>query len=159
MWNCINTEDKLLECLYGLLDDQDQALLSKHCAECVACGEKLKKAQLQKEILVKASKAQFPEVKFTPPQDLTKDLQQAKILKYGATAVPGMQNARIWMWLVASVLTLGIGVPAGIGVYDFISHSTVVEHHKQYASRVQSDFNLKARAVVQIQNEGMAKVN
>ena len=76
MWNCINTEDKLLECLYGLLDDQDQALLSKHCAECVACGEKLKKAQLQKEILVKASKAQFPEVKFTPPQNLTKELQQ-----------------------------------------------------------------------------------
>jgi len=159
MWNCINTEDKLLEYLYGLLDDQDQSLLSSHCAECVACGEKLKKAHLQKEILVKASKAQFPEVKFTPPKETLKDIQQAKILQFGATAVPGMQNARIWMWMVASVLTLGIGVPAGLGVYDFIGNSTVVEHHKQYASRVQSDFNLKAKAVVQLQNEGMAKVN
>ena len=159
MWNCINTEDKLLEYLYGLLDDQDQSFLSSHCSTCVACGEKLKKAQVQKEILVKASKAQFPEVKFTAPIDNVKDNQQAKILQYGATAVPGMQNARIWMWVAASVLTLGIGVPAGLGVYDFISYSTVVEHYKQYAFRVQSDFNLKAKAMVQLQNEGMAKVN
>lgn len=159
MWNCSNTEDKLFEYLYGLLDDQDQSLLSSHCTECVVCGEKLKKALSQKEILVKASKAQFPEVKFTPPKDVAKELQQAKILQYGASAVPGMQNARIWMWAVASVLTLGIGVPAGIGIYDFIGNSTVVEHHQQYAARVQSNFNLKAKAVVQLQNEGMAKAN
>lgn len=159
MWNCSNTEDKLFEYLYGLLDDQDQSLLSSHCAECVACGEKLKKALSQKEILVKASKAQFPEVKFTPPKDVTKELQQAKILQYGASAVPGMQNARIWMWAVASVLTLGIGIPAGIGIYDFIGNSTVVEHQQQYVARVQSNFNVKAKAVVQLQNEGMAKAN
>ena len=113
----------------------------------------------QKDILVKASKAQFPEVKFTPPKDVAKELQQAKILQYGASAVPGMQNARIWMWAVASVLTLGIGIPAGIGTYDFIGNSTVVEHHQQYAARVQSNFNVKAKAVVQLQNEGMAKAN
>ena len=159
MWNCSNTEDKLFEYLYGLLDDQDQSLLSSHCTECAVCGEKLKKASSQKEILVKASKAQFPEVKFTPPKDVAKELQQAKILQYGASAVPGMQNARIWMWAVASVLTLGIGVPAGIGIYDFIGNSTVVEHYQQYAARVQSNFNVKAKAVVQLQNEGMAKAN
>ena len=159
MWNCSNTEDKLFEYLYGLLDDQDQSLLSSHCTECAVCGEKLKKALSQKEILVKASKAQFPEVKFTPPKDVAKELQQAKILQYGASAVPGMQNARIWMWAVASVLTLGIGIPAGIGTYDFIGNSTVVEHHQQYAARVQSNFNVKAKAVVQLQNEGMAKAN
>jgi hypothetical protein len=159
MWNCSNTEDKLFEYLYGLLDDQDQSLLSSHCTECVVCGEKLKKALLQKEILVKASKAQFPEVKFTPPKDVAKELQQAKILQYGASAVPGMQNARIWMWAVASFLTLGIGVPAGIGIYDFIGNSMVVEHHQQYAARVQSNFNVKSKAVVQLQNEGMAKAN
>ena len=159
MWNCSNTEDKLFEYLYGLLDDQDQSLLSSHCTECAVCGEKLKKALSQKDILVKASKAQFPEVKFTPPKDVAKELQQAKILQYGASAVPGMQNARIWMWAVASVLTLGIGIPAGIGTYDFIGNSTVVEHHQQYAARVQSNFNVKAKAVVQLQNEGMAKAN
>lgn len=159
MWICSNTEDKLFEYLYGLLDDQDQSLLSSHCTECAVCGEKLKKALSQKEILVKASKAQFPEVKFTPPKDLAKELQQAKILQYGASAVPGMQNARIWMWAVASFLTLGIGVPAGIGIYDFIGNSMVVEHHQQYAARVQSNFNVKAKAVVQLQNEGMAKAN
>ena len=159
MWNCSNTEDKLFEYLYGLLDDQDQSLLSSHCTECAVCGEKLKKALSQKEILVKASKAQFPEVKFTPPKDVAKELQQAKILQYGASAVPGIQNARIWMWAVASVLTLGIGIPAGIGTYDFIGNSTVVEHHQQYAARVQSNFNVKAKAVVQLQNEGMAKAN
>ena len=159
MWNCSNTEEKLFEYLYGLLDDQDQTLLSYHCTECAECGEKLKKALSQKEILVKASKAQFPEVKFTPPKDVAKELQQAKILQYGASAVPGMQNARIWMWAVASFLTLGIGVPAGIGIYDFIGNSTVVEHHQQYAARVQSNFNVKSKAVVQLQNEGMAKAN
>ena len=159
MWNCQNTEDKLFEHLYGLLDQQEQNLLTSHCAVCDGCGEKLKKAQGQKEILVKASKAQFPEVKFTPPKDLTKEQQRAKILQYGATAVPGMQNARIWMWVAASVLTLGIGVPAGLGIYDYIGNSTVVEHHQQYAARVQSNFNVKAKAVVQIQNEGMAKAN
>ncbi|NBY01958.1 MAG: hypothetical protein EBQ87_08260 [Planctomycetes bacterium] len=159
MWNCVNTEDKLLEFLYGLLDDKDQSLLSTHCAECVVCGEKLKKAQSQKDILVKASKAQFPEVKFTPPKDNSNNNQQAKILQYGATAVPGMQNARIWMWLAASFLILGIGIPAGLGIYDFIGNSTIVEHHRQYASRVQSDFEAKANIVAQLQNEGMAKVN
>lgn len=48
MWNCQNTEDKLFEHLYGLLDQQEQNLLTSHCAVCDGCGEKLKKAQGQK---------------------------------------------------------------------------------------------------------------
>ena len=159
MWNCQNTEEKLLEHLYGLLDNHEQSLLVSHCANCAGCGERLKKATVQKEMLQKASKAQFPDLKFLPPQVVANQAPESKILRYGNRSIPSMQSARIWMWAVAAVLTLGIGVPAGVGIYDYIGNLTVVEHHRRHASRVEGEYNEKARVVSQLQAEGMAKVN
>ncbi len=148
MWTCQNTEEKLFEFLYELLDQSEKDDFSQHCLACGACGLKLKKALGHKDLLVRATKVQFPNLKFEAPKEVSSSL-----------AMPAsFDSARLWMWSAAAILILGLGLPAGLGIFNYFYCSTIVKHHVDHLAFVKKEYILKSKAVALLQQEGMAKV-
>ncbi len=69
MHECHDYQVRMLEYLYGLLDDAEAGGLLAHVAGCEGCRAAHEEARRQQGLLAKAALVSFPEVRFEPPAD------------------------------------------------------------------------------------------
>src|SRR5262245_21671929 len=102
MNGCDEARERLLDSLYDLLDEGEQAALAAHLAGCAACQAALEKARQQQRLLAAAARLEFPAVRFVPPAD-------APAAAAALFPVPA-RAARPWRrWAVAAGVLLALG--------------------------------------------------
>src|SRR4051812_29999592 len=67
MTPCEHFQPRLLDHLYGLLDDADSRALRDHLETCTACRAAQQRAEAQRQLLAAAAKEEFAGVRFAPP--------------------------------------------------------------------------------------------
>ena len=67
MARCEQYQTQLLGYLYDLLEADEQQALREHLEQCGDCRAALARAERQKKLLAMAAKAEFPAVRFQPP--------------------------------------------------------------------------------------------
>jgi hypothetical protein len=68
MYACQHCQELLLDHLYDLLPEAEQASLLAHLQTCSACRQALAQARAQQQLLATAAKRTFPEVTFHKPE-------------------------------------------------------------------------------------------
>ncbi len=131
MNTCQTYQTQLLDHLYGLLDEPDQAALTAHLEGCAVCRAALDTAHAQQQAIVLAARGSFPSVRFEPPADV----QPIWTGKEPATAA--RPSPRRWVrWGVAAGLLLGF---TGLG-------TVAGTHWAEYASAVAESRAAEERA-------------
>jgi len=112
MNTCHDCQAKLLNHLYGLLDDADERGVQDHLKVCEPCRAALATAQQQRQLIAFAAKGEFPKVRFAPPAQPVAEPTEA-------AAVPLPQ--RSWQrWAIAAGVALavvGLGLAGGVSCY------------------------------------------
>jgi hypothetical protein len=67
MFQCEQVQAQLIERLYDLLEPDEVAAFDAHVASCDSCSQALAKARQFQELVGRAAKREFPEVRFSPP--------------------------------------------------------------------------------------------
>jgi len=119
MSRCDYVQTQLLEHLYGLLNDEESLALIEHAGQCDDCRASLVQADLHKQLLGTAAKADFAGVRFTEPG------VEAPMALPLATPVAPKRQAIPWQrWALAAGVFLALSavlIPSGRYVGGFVS--------------------------------------
>src|SRR5262245_50249141 len=115
MNGCDDCRERMLDSLYDLLDEAEQAALAGHLAGCGDCQAALARAKEQQRLLAAAARLEFPAVRFVPPADAPAPAPAAPVL----CPLPAPARApRPWRrWAVAAGLLLGVGGLTAAGLH------------------------------------------
>ena len=104
MLPCDRYQDRLLDHLYGLIEPTEADALEAHLAGCPGCAIARDQAARWGGLIARAARAEFPHVRFVPPQE-------AAVPAGAATEPPAPRGTvlRTWLqWSVAVGLLLGV---------------------------------------------------
>jgi hypothetical protein len=111
MLPCDRYQDRLLEHLYGLLDPADSEVLESHLAGCPGCSAAREQAARWGGLIARAAKAEFPDVRFIPPESAAAPAGGGGGATTGPFPAAGPTNTvrrtGAW-WAVAASLLLGV---------------------------------------------------
>ena len=120
MSRCDFVQTQLLEHLYGLLSDEESLALIEHAGQCDDCRASLVQADLHKQLLGTAAKADFTGVRFTEP-----GAEAPLALPLATPAAPRRKNGIGWQrWAMAAAIFLCLSavlIPTGRYVGGFAS--------------------------------------
>src|SRR5436190_14694006 len=108
--NCDHVQSRLLDHLYGLLDDAEQQELLAHLGACPTCQAALEQARHQQHALSLAAKSDFSHVRFEPPAAPLSAVSEPTI-QLKRPAAPRRHWGR---WAVAAAVLLAVG--AGVSL-------------------------------------------
>ena len=124
MLPCDTCRDRLLDLEYGLLDPAEAAAVDAHLADCPACRAARDEATRARELLGRAAKTGFPDVRFVAPAAAPVEPAASPIEPRRATV------RQVWVrWAVAAVLLLtvtGLGGPAARDLIGYYAHKPTV---------------------------------
>ena len=92
MLPCDHCQNLILDHLYGLLDEAEARAVEEHLQACPACAEARDKARGWSDLLARAARSDFPEVKFAAPSEPVAAPAQAPAAPQ--TPVPAPMPAR-----------------------------------------------------------------
>ncbi len=108
MMDCRECRERILDHLYGLLDEpQDQALVA-HLQQCAGCRAVRRQAEQWQQLLRQAARGRFPHVRFEPPRLA----EPAQPLPPTLPASAAARWADRLAWLAAAVIWLALPVVA-----------------------------------------------
>ena len=126
MLPCDTCRDRLLDLQYGLLEPSEAASVDAHLADCPACRAARDEAARLRELLGKAAKTGFPDVRFVAPAESSTAVP--------ATPAPAERRPsvrQVWVrWVVAASLLLtitGLCGPAARDVVGYYAHKPTVQ--------------------------------
>jgi len=174
MLTCEMCQSILLDHLYGLLDDTEEATLRDHLAACPACVLELERVRLLADRLARAAREEFRNVTFVVPTDLPPTAVAVPaptlipIVRPVARQVPGMPSKRTrtlpagttgsvstgssprWLrYAVAASLLLvlgGLGIPSAMHYRDW-------NRHAEAARIAREDLTARQALVAAAQND------
>jgi hypothetical protein len=150
---CDTCQNKLLDHLYGLLDEAESAAVTEHLGGCAACQAALAAAQGQRQLLTVAARAEFPSVRFEPPA------VSAPVAV--PESLPLLQPAparRAWRrWALAASILLVLGGMAGVAGLSWKQHHdefVLAQARLQEASRQRDELaQVRATEETRLQEE------
>src|SRR5947208_3677291 len=119
---CETCQPQLLNYVYDLLEDDERRPIEAHLETCAHCREALARARAQQDVLKAATRASFPDVRFTPP--VVRSFASAT----EASASPRPVRQRPWRrWAAAACIALILGGGAAFGVYGWHTHRSRID--------------------------------
>jgi len=134
MHGCHGCQEVLLDYLYELLDEQEQREVEKHLAGCSTCQQALQVARSQQQLLRRAARLSFPQVRFQPPADQPlagRPAAASPLLPLPKRPIRPRFSTR---WAVAAALLLAVsalGWPVFRAQQEYQSAEQVVRVHQQ----------------------------
>jgi hypothetical protein len=105
MFQCEQVQAQLIDRLYDLLEPDEVAAFDAHVASCASCSQALTKARQFQELVSRAAKREFPEVRFSPPPAVTPASVQPAA---AAPAPPARWLRRVKRLALAAALLLAV---------------------------------------------------
>jgi hypothetical protein len=105
MFQCEQVQAQLIDRLYDLLEPDEVAAFDAHVASCASCSQALTKARQFQELVSRAAKREFPEVRFSPPPAVTPASAQPAA---AAPAPPARLLRRVKRLALAAALLLAV---------------------------------------------------
>ncbi|MFQ3652153.1 MAG: zf-HC2 domain-containing protein, partial [Gemmataceae bacterium] len=116
MYACQRCQEQLLDHLYDLLPEPEQAQLLAHLDSCSACRQALATAHAQQRLLAAAAKRTFAEVRFQPPQPTSVPPTARAPEPVAATVLPrAASQASVSRWYRRAALAAGVLLCLGGG--------------------------------------------
>jgi anti-sigma factor RsiW len=127
MHSCETCQARLLEYVYGLVDDADRAALEAHLVACAACQGALAQARSQQQLFAAAAKMEFPSVAFQPPAAAPAEAittAAPATLPFATLEKPMAARKSVkWVrWAVAAAVLLTV---AGLGITGALVNADV----------------------------------
>src|SRR5262245_6705053 len=117
---CENVQAQLLPLVYDLVEPSERQVLEAHLEQCTSCRAALLKVQEQRQLLGEAAKAEFPDVRFTPPAAAPVRATLPSVKPTGPS-----KPVRHWSrWALAASIAVVLAGGAGFGLYGWHERST-----------------------------------
>jgi hypothetical protein len=165
MATCEQFQAQLLDDLYELLEADERRALAAHLEGCGGCQAALARARSQQELLAKAAKAEFAEVRFQRPPTVA-IVPQEERLRF-------RDRTRSWSWagwaVAASILVLvGLGVPGSWWTWRYVQETgrvaeltALTQEQRAYTQQLvslQKDKIAKAETEIRTTQEQLEKL-
>jgi anti-sigma factor RsiW len=132
----------MLEYLYGLLESDELQAFRVHLDGCATCQAEMDKAKRQQQLLAKAARMEFPEVRFKAPTDQAGSAPAVLLLQRPSRP----RRWRRWAAAAAVLLFLGAAAPAVWYGRDYRrNEETVAEGDRRIVRAQQQIRNAEAR--------------
>jgi hypothetical protein len=111
MLQCNESNDRLLDFVYGLLDEQEVAEVRAHVTGCAACQATLVTAQAEQKLLAHAARAIRVVPEFAVPSETTPAQEQQPAALPFAAPKRSRWKRPIVGWAIAAAILIAVGAP------------------------------------------------
>jgi hypothetical protein len=138
----------MLEYLYDLLEGDELQAWEAHLKDCPACQAELERAKAQRQLLAKAAKMDFANVRFAAPRAETAITTAPATAEVIPLTRPGRPRRwRRWLAAAAVLLALGAAVPFSWRARDYrLTEATIARAeqriHESKSARVEAERQL-----------------